>query len=137
MKRMNVLWMHGSPWPQTSTILKAMCAGVPVVCDDTTPLAGHIREIGGALMCDGGWPRQFAEATRELSEDGKLSDAVALAGQEVVKRYHPFDLWSESLRDFYQEMQQDVSAVRSPEMEGGGQWTMPISWQEMDRKKGG
>ncbi|MCB9833272.1 MAG: glycosyltransferase family 4 protein [Planctomycetes bacterium] len=104
LRRLDLLWAHDRPRPDQGTILTAMAIGVPVVCDHDTGLGGDIREIGGALMRDARWPRQFAEATRELLDDDGLRAAVARAGRILVEERHGLERQAESLRRVYDEL---------------------------------
>lgn len=101
LRRLAMLWVHGTPTPDQGAILEAMSVGVPVICDATTGLAPSIREIGGALMRDGSWPRQFAEAARELERDPELARCVGAAGRIVADRHAPLWRQAECLRAVY------------------------------------
>ncbi|MEZ6197652.1 MAG: hypothetical protein R3F20_18310 [Planctomycetota bacterium] len=88
LQDLDQLWLHGGPEPDPRLALMAMARGIPVVIDHVTSLAPGIREIGGALMRDGAWPRQFAEAARELVESEDLRAAVSRAGPILVAERH-------------------------------------------------
>ncbi len=108
VRRLEVLWVHGRPHPSQRAILEGMAVGVPVVCDHTTGLKPLIETIGGALMRDGAWPRQFAEATRELLESSELRANVGAAGKKLVEMEFPIDAHAERWRDLYEKLS-DVS----------------------------
>ncbi len=102
--RLHVLWAHSRDFPEQEIVLQAMAIGLPVIIDHTTGLAQDIREIGGAIMRDGAWPRQFAEATRELMNDPKLKENVGHAGKILVKERHKFKDYAETIRSLYAQM---------------------------------
>lgn len=99
--RLNVLWAHDEVLPDQEMILQAMAIGLPVVVDHTTGLADGIREIGGAMMRDGAWPQQFAEATRDFMNDATLAQNVGNAGKALVKARFRFRTQAEKLRSIY------------------------------------
>ena len=101
LRRLSVLWVTGDPRPDQESILQAMTVGTPVVCDSTTDLGPLIERIGGALMRDRRWPRQFAEATRDLERDPALHRAVSAAGRALVDQCFPAEAWARKVRDLY------------------------------------
>ncbi|HGY92892.1 MAG TPA: hypothetical protein ENK43_17140 [Planctomycetes bacterium] len=104
VRRLEVLWVHGRPRPSQRAILEGMVVGVPVVCDHTTGLRPRIETLGGALMRDGQWPRQFAEATRELLESDPLRTSVGAAGKKLVEMEFPMAAHAERWRDLYEKL---------------------------------
>ena len=101
IRRMDVMWIHARPKPDQGLILRSFCHGVPVVCDHDTGLAPEIREIGGALMRDARWPRQVAEATRQIFADPEMRAALSRSGRLVVERRHPMGPYVSRLRSLY------------------------------------
>ncbi len=104
VRRLEVLWVHGRPRPSQRAILEGMAVGVPVVCDPTTGLRPRIETLGGALMRDGHWPDQFAEATRELLASQQLRASVGAAGKKLVEMEFPMAAHAERWRDLYEKL---------------------------------
>lgn len=100
LRRLDCLWVPGRRKPDPSMVLSAFAVGLPVVCGHQTGLAPHIRDVGGALMRDVQWPRQFAEATRDIIEDEGLRHALSRAGKIVAARF-PWSAYLEKIRSIY------------------------------------
>ena len=104
-----VMWLpEHSGGADHDMILRALCCGVPVVCDMRNPFRRDIEQIGGALMRDASWPSQFAEATRDLSDDEGLTAAVSRAGKVLVDQRYGFGAHVTAWRDLYAEIAIDV-----------------------------
>ena len=101
LRRMSVVWVHGRQRPDSRWILEAMNVGIPVVCDQVTPLVSAIERWGGALMRDRLWPRQFAEATEELQADPELRQRVGEGGRKLCDELCDFAAHAERVRDLY------------------------------------
>ena len=101
---LQVVWSMGICERSRVTVLSAMALGVPVVCSHETDLAEGIREIGGALMRDVLWPRQFAEATRELAENSELTSALQSAGPILMNQRHRFYDHAVQIRELYDQL---------------------------------
>jgi hypothetical protein len=95
---LDLLWMHAGAGevsePDPRVAIAALARGCPLVIDHHTSLAPGIGEIGGALMRDGHWPQQFAEASREVLSDEALRGALRRAGPILVaERYRREDYY--------------------------------------------
>lgn len=118
IRTLDVVWSMDNSDAARLTTLTALAVGVPVVCSHRTDLAGGIREIGGALMRDISWPRQFAEATRDLINDPVLLSALQDAGPKLVDRSHRFHDHALALRGLYESLSSEHSEHSSVESPG-------------------
>lgn len=104
IRALNVVWSLGHCERSNITVLTSMALGIPVVCTHETDLAKGIREVGGALMRDPLWPRQFAKATRDLLSQPELLLALQAAGPKLVDQTYRFQNHALQIRQIYEQL---------------------------------
>lgn len=88
------------------TVLEAWSAGTPVVAAPSDGLKKLVRdgETGFFAPAEGA-PHEWADIIRKLDEDAGLRERIAAAADEEVRESYSWDVMTDKLLDFYQEVQ--------------------------------
>ena len=87
-------------------VLEAWSAGTPVIASPVGGLKTLIREgETGFFAPPEGAPDQWASIIRQLDEDAELRGRITAAADEEVREKYSWDVMTDRLLDFYQEVQ--------------------------------
>ncbi|MEV6653448.1 glycosyltransferase [Streptomyces sp. NPDC051219] len=98
-----VLPSVNEPFPMT--VLEALAAGTPVVCTDSSGIAGELARRKAAIVTDGS-PQEMADAVRDLLGDEELRRSLAEAGRRAVDEVFSIRAVGDRLEDIYNCRQQ-------------------------------
>jgi len=88
------------------TVLEAWSAGAPVIAAPSDGLKSLIREGETGFFAPAeGAPHEWAEHIRKLDEDAALRERITAAADEEVREKYSWDVMTDKLLDFYQEVQ--------------------------------
>lgn len=83
------------------SLLEAMSAQCAVVCTDVGGMTNVILDRYNGLIVKAGDSYGLYEAIKELINDNKLRDMLALNGYHIVKQSFSFDVWKQKWTDVF------------------------------------
>lgn len=94
-----VLPSVNEPFPMT--VLEALAAGTPVVCTDSSGIAGELARRGAAMVTDGS-PQAMADAVCDLLGDEDRRRSLVEAGRRAVEEVFSIHAVGNRLEEIYQ-----------------------------------